>query len=671
MKFMSLLALYMSSCVVLFAQKPPIKFGDVPIEDLKMTHYAKDSSAAAVVLTDFGESSLVYSQIDGFSIKFERIIRTKILTKDGLDYANFSIPLYHSGSDNEKLVGLKAVTYNLENGKIVETKMKNDGIFKEKLDANVDIMKVTLPNVKEGSVIEISYGITSDFLFNFQDWDFQGDIPKVWSEYRARIPEYFNYDKYTQGYIVLEVNEQEKTRGVINISSKERSEGRTVQTTFSNDRIEYEETKHRWAVKDVPAFKAEPHITSANNYISKINFELSYTKFPNQPIKNYMGSWEDINKQYWTSTDFGGEVTGNSFLKKIVDDITAGLSQPEQKISAVSNYVKENIAWDGYKRRFTTKPLRKVLEDKKGNSAEINLLLTSMLDKAGIVAKPVLISTRDHGFVREQIAISSQFNYVICLASFNDKLILLDATERLLPTGVLPERCLNGSGLVISGSSHEWVTLESTVKSRFISSFDLSLAEDGNLTGKLVVDRSGFDGLYSRKSFFSKSEDEYVKDFVGSKPWEIASKEITNVKDLNVPMKESYGLTISESVTVAGDMMYLNPIFLGRLQENPYKLEKREYPVDFASPFDRIYMCRITLPSTHTIEELPKPKVISLPGNTGKYTYNVTFNGNIINVISSLQVNKSIFTQEEYPNLREFYSQMLAKQAEQIVLKKK
>jgi|JI10StandDraft_1071094.scaffolds.fasta_scaffold00415_21 hypothetical protein len=671
MKFVSLLAILLSFSVATFAQKPPIKFGDVPIEDLKMTHYAKDSSAAAVVLCDFGESSLVYSQVDGFSIKFERLIRTKILTKDGLDYANFSIPLYHSGGDNEKLVGLKAVTYNLENGKIVETKMRNDGIFKEKLDGNVDILKVTLPNVKEGSVIEISYGISSDFLFNFQDWDFQGYIPKIWSEYRARIPEYFNYDKYTQGYIGLSVNEQEVTRGVINITSKERSEGRTAQTTFSNDQIEYEETRFRWAAKDVPAFKAEPFITASSNYISKINFELAFTKFPNQPIKKYMGSWEDINKQFWSSADFGGEVTGNNFLKQTVDEIISGVAEPDKKIEAITNFVKENVAWDGYKRRFTTKPLRKVLEDKKGNSAEINLLLTSMLVKAGITASPVLISTRDHGFVREPIAVSSQFNYVICLASFNDKKILLDATERLLPTGMLPERCLNGNGLVITASNHEWINLQSTLKSRHITNFDLSLLDDGNLTGKLQIERSGFDGLSNRKSFLSKTENEFLKDFVGNKPWEISSKEITNVKDLSLPMKEVYGLTVSESITLAGDMMYISPIFLGRLEENPFKLENREYPVDYSSPFDRIYMCRILLPPTYIVDDLPKPKIIGLPGNAGKYTYSVSLSGSTINIISSLQINKSIFTQEEYPNLREFYNQMLAKQAEQIVLKKK
>ncbi|MCW5910450.1 MAG: DUF3857 domain-containing protein [Cyclobacteriaceae bacterium] len=641
------------------------------MEDLKMTSYTKDSSAAAVVLADYGESSLIYSQSDGFTLKFERILRIKILTKDGLDYANFTIPLYHSGSNDEKLTGLKAVTYNLENGKVVETKMKGEGILKEKLDANVNLTKITLPNVKEGSVIEIAYGINSDFVFNFQDWEFQGSIPKRWSEYRARIPEYFHYDKYSQGYVVFDINEHTQAAGVINITSKERSEGRVTQTTFSNDKIDYTENRYRWVAKDVPAFKAEPFITTERNYISKINFELASTKFPNQASKIYMGSWADINKQYWESSDFGGEVTGNGFLNKTVDEITAGVTEPEKKLVALSNYVKQNITWDGYSRRFTTKPLRKVLEEKKGNSAEINLLLASMLNKAGLTANPVLISTRDHGFVREQIPVSSQFNYVVCMAMIDNKPVLLDATEKLLPAGALPERCLNGSGLVISGKGHSWVSLQASVKSRSVSNSDFSLLHDGILNGKLVVERSGFDGLRSRKKYFSKSEDEYVKDFIGTRPWEVSSKEISNTKEIHLPVKETYDITISEAATVAGDIIYINPILFDRIEENPFKLENRQYPVDYSSAFDRVYISRITLPEGFQVDELPKPKVISLPENTGKYTYSVSMIGEKLNVISNLQINKSIFSQDEYVNLREFYNQVVAKESEQVVLKRK
>lgn len=653
------------------AQKPPIKFGDVPIEQLLMKNYPADTSASAVVLSDFGESIIEYDQSNGFTLQFERLTRIKILTKDGLDWANFSIPLYHDGSDDEKLVVLKAVTYNLENGKMVETKLKNDAVFKEKQDANVDITKVTLPNVKVGSVIEFTYKVRSDFIFNFQDWEFQSTIPTVWSEYRARIPEYFHYDRFMQGYVALSVNEETQVPASITLVSKDRTGDRTTQTTFSTDKIDYQEYRFRWAVKDVPSFKAEPFITTSKDYISKINFELAYTQYPNQPIKKYMGSWEDINKQYADSPEFLGEVTGNGFLKRTVEEITAGITTPEDKINAISNYVKQNIEWDGTSRKFISKPSKKTLDEKKGSSAEVNLLLASMLEKAGIKVSPVLLSTRNHGFVREETPISSQFNYVVCLAVVGEKSFLLDATEKLLPTGMLPERCLNGSGFVVSKEGYQWTKLQPTTRSRTVINADLTLSGTGELKGMLQIDRGGYDALASRKRYQSKEESEYVKDFIGSRSWEVTKTEIGNAKNINQPLKETYELVVNEHVVSTPEALYFNPVLLTRIEDNPFKLEAREYPVDYSSPFERIYMGRISIPEGYLVDELPQTKVLALPANAGRFTYSVTQAGNLLNVVCNFQINKSIFTQAEYPNLREFYNQVVAKQSEQIVLKKK
>src|SRR5690606_29814297 len=100
-------------------------------------------------------------------------------------------------------------------GKISETKMKSESVFKEVVDKNHDLTKFTLPNVKEGSVIEYTYRLTSDFVFNFKGWQFQFEIPVVLTEYRATFPEWFHYDKYSQGYISFDVNEHKTAAGSI------------------------------------------------------------------------------------------------------------------------------------------------------------------------------------------------------------------------------------------------------------------------------------------------------------------------------------------------------------------------------------------------------------------------------------------------------------------------
>ena len=440
-------ALTLLAITNVFAQKAPIKFGDVPMEDLKMTSYAPDTSAAAVVLADYGEARI--SVTSTVTMNFERHIRIKILKKEGLDFANAEVLLYHVGSGEEKVAQLKAATYNLEAGKIVENKMSKDGVFKEKFNKYFDRQKFTLPNVKVGSVIEYSYTVISEFYTNFPNWRFQTSIPTRLSEYYAFIPEFFHYQKYLQGYVPITNYEV------------------TPKPTPS-----YEAQVHHWICKDVPAFKKEPYMTSEDDYVSKINFALARVNFPGQLSQEIMTSWASLNKGLVEDSDFMGVINGSGFLKKNAEEVTAGITEPVDKIRAIHSYVKNNIEWTGEKEMYPGN-LKKVLETKKGDAADINFVLGSMLEKAGFAVDMVLLSTRDHGFVRQEFPMRKQFNYVICSVKLNDKTFLLDATEPFLPMELLPDRCLNGQGMVVSKLNHGWVNLETKAKSKTVITADL------------------------------------------------------------------------------------------------------------------------------------------------------------------------------------------------------
>jgi hypothetical protein len=519
----------------------------------------------------------------------------------------------------------------------------------------------------------MTYLITSDFVFNFQGWDFQSTIPVKWSEYRAAIPEYYNYDVSMRGYIALAVNEKDSNSKSITYTYKDRSGGLPARTGqhAEIEHLEYRENKYRWVAQDVPAFKIEPFLTTYRDYISRINFELEYTQFPNSPAKYYRGTWETLNEQLLASPMFGGMLTGSTFLDKSVEESTAGMSTTVDKLKAIYSFVKENVEWNEMDSKYAPDGFRKVIDSKKGSAGEINLLLVTMLLKAGLTADPVLISTRDNGFVREDSPMSSQFNYVIAAVRLADKIILLDATDRSLPMNILPERCLNVKGYAISEKNPGWVKLAPNFKSRTITNIDLALGVDGELNGKINFSREGYDAQEMRKKYFSKGEADYLKEIAESHAWELHKSEFENVKKISEPVKEMHELTISEHSQVSGGVIYLNPLLIHRMEENQFKAETREYPVDFGSPFEQLYMGKITIPNDLVVEELPKPKVIVLPENGGRYTYSLTQMGNTIMITSQFAINRSLFAQTEYAHLREFYNQVVAKQAEQIVLKKK
>jgi hypothetical protein len=643
LKISALMLCLIVNCTL--AQKSPIKFGMIPLEDLKMTLYEKDSSASAVMLVDYGEAYITLNA-HAASLNFDRHVRIKILNKEGLKWANAEIPLFRSGSDEERVFKLKATTYNLENGKLVESPMNKDAVFKEKFNRDFYIQKFTLPNVKEGSVIEYSYTVSSEFLANFPNWQFQYDIPVKWSEYWAMFPDFFIFEKYMQGYIAP-TSYEVKNKSVGGFNTK----------------------AHHWISKDVPAFKAEPFMTSEDDYVSKINLALARINFPGEIPREIMGTWSKYNAELLESEGFGRAVTGSGFLKKRAEELTVGMTDPLQKVTAIFNYVQSTLEWDGTKDKYVDN-LKEVIEKKKGTAADINIILASMLEKVNVPSDMVLLSTRDHGFIREQYPMARQLNYVICLVKVGDKLLFLDATEKLLPMGILPERCLNGQGLVISKTNHGWIEIVPKAKARTVINSEISLMETGEIKGKVNLTCDGYDAYKLRHDYYKKGEPDYVKDFLADKNWDIEKSEFQDIKEIGRSAQQIHQFAINDYGTLAGNVIYVNPFVTAQTKENLFKLPTREYPVDFGSPIERVYMCKIKLPEGFTVDELPRPKVIILPNNSGKYTYNVTLMGNTLNVVSMLQINKSLFIQEEYPNLREFYNQIVAKQAEQIVLKK-
>ena len=176
---------------------PKFKFGEPTMEELKMTTYDKDSSAAAVVLLNLRDVGFRLDGGDITEVTTNRF-RIKILKDAGKDYANVDHVLYNSQGANghEKIFGIKAVAINLENGKVIKTKMKSDMIFTEKLDEYHDRVKFTIPQAKVGSVIEYEYNVSSDLYYQMDDWDAQQAIPVVHARYTSIIPEWllFKYE---------------------------------------------------------------------------------------------------------------------------------------------------------------------------------------------------------------------------------------------------------------------------------------------------------------------------------------------------------------------------------------------------------------------------------------------------------------------------------------------
>ena len=167
------------------AGKSPFKFGKAEMDLLKQNHTEKYPNADAVVLSDYGDISFEFFKDKGWVHIYKRECRIKILNDEGYKWATDVITTYDGNKIEEKVTQLKGYTYNLVNGKLERTKLSKESIFTDKVNDKYTKTKFTMPDVKEGSLIEFSYEITSNYMLVLPEWKFQRSIPVERSELYA------------------------------------------------------------------------------------------------------------------------------------------------------------------------------------------------------------------------------------------------------------------------------------------------------------------------------------------------------------------------------------------------------------------------------------------------------------------------------------------------------
>ena len=154
------------------------KFGKVSKEELIQKQHPTDPTADAAILYRETHANFDYSSDSGFYMVTDVFERIKIYNKEGFDWTTKEIDLYQGSSGKDEISGLKAYTYYLgANDKIEEIKLKNEGIFEEKTNKYIHKVRFTMPDVKEGCIIEFKYTIKSPFISNIDEFRFQETNP--------------------------------------------------------------------------------------------------------------------------------------------------------------------------------------------------------------------------------------------------------------------------------------------------------------------------------------------------------------------------------------------------------------------------------------------------------------------------------------------------------------
>lgn len=658
-----------------FLTAQEFKLGKVSVAELEQKVHPKDTSAVAAILYKKGKSSIEYNDNDGFVLITQVEARIKIYKKEGYDWANQSVVYYIGDNNSREKVDFSDVnTFNLVNGKIEKTKLKSDGIFNEEVNKYRSRKKITMPNVKEGSVLEYSYTVRTPSIGMMRDWTFQTGIPVNYSEFKTYIPEYYTFNVRQKGYIFPKATTEKRNKSLI-INSKERYStggfgGGATKTEFSQDKIDYLETQTTYIAQDLPAMKEEAYVNNIDNYISSLEQELSMIKYPNSPMKSFSSDWNSVVKTIYEYDDFGPELNKTGYFENDLKIILEGKNTDDEKILAILNHVKNSVKWNDYTGYSCENGVKKAYKEKTGNIADINLMLTAMLRYAGLTANPVLVSTRSNGIAL--FPNRTAFNYVIAAVETPNGNILLDATEKFSTPNVLPFRTLNWFGRLIrkDGTSEE-VDLMPKKLSNDIVFINYSIDSEGKVTGKTRRQCSDYNAMITRKNVSSLKEEEYLEKLENdNNKIEISEYSRTNEKDILLPIIETYSFTGNNLCELIGGKIYVSPMLFFTNDKNPFTQEVREYPVDFGFPYSDRYNITIQIPEGFTVETLPTPTVLTMEDNLGTFKFNIAVNENTLQLSIVHQINEAIVSTEKYEMLKEYYKGMIAKETEKIVLKK-
>jgi hypothetical protein len=631
-----------------YAQPLSEPFGKVNPDDLKSKKSATEPGAEAEVIFDVQEIEVTLFN-GALEILIKKHERIKIYNEKGLEEANIKIP-YIARSGAEVISKLEGNTYNLgESGSMETVKLDKQSIYNKKIDNRLSHQTFTMPAAKAGSIIEYRYVMRRRLLY-FDDWIFQRHIPVRYGYCRLDYPEEFAFDpmfitSMPYGY-------DKKTAG-----------SRATQVI---------------SVKNVPAMKEEPYISSVDDYLQKVCFRINGYFSAVERI-NLTLTWPKVVNELLEDEDFGLQLKKNIPRTKDLDAVLQTLQEPEARMTEVHRYVRSHMTWDGSHSIWALDGVKQAWEKKKGNSGEINLILVNLLKDAGLKAYPILLSTRENGRINTAMPGYGQFNTVMAHVRIGDKRYVLDATDQHTPVFLVPSSVLSTEGLVIntldagkSFSEQDWGwTIIGDEDHRFTHKVNIigSLGDSGLVSGEALVTSKDYARTSSLREYREGTEkfveNHFVKIHQGIKVVEFKAD---NLDKDSLPLAQAF--KFSMPVSGSGDYQYFTLNMFSGIDKNPFIADDRRSDVFFGVNQSYAVTGLFTIPEGYSFEELPKSTRMITPDTSIVFSRLLQADNNKLQFRISMDVNRPIFTANEYPDFREFYKKMFMMLNEQVVVKK-
>lgn len=572
------------------------------------------------------------------------------------EYSSVSV-----GFDNEtKLSYFRAWTLT-SNGKEMEVKEKDAVLsspYSDELFSDVHFKRIAFPEAEPGNIVGYEF-IRRERPFMFEDaWSFQSAIPTRRARFSLHMPVGWEFSDYWYNF-----KKQEPQSSANNL--------------------------YVWEIENIPGIEIEPVMPDFRTIESRMDIKY----FPRDASlrAKSAGTWNDIGLWYAGLTS-SSRVPSPALQQKVAE-LTAGISDPLQKIRAITTYMQRQIRYVAIEvgiGGLQPHPAADVFKHQYGDCKDKATLLSTMLKQIGIESYYVLIDT-DRGIVNPDFP-SLRGNHVILAirlpdeiqdaklyAVVNDpqlgRILFFDPTNEYVPLGYLPYYLQQNYGLVAAPNTAKLILLPlmAPATNRLMRTATLTLSPAGSLRGDVEELRWGSPAAERRETFMESKQADRAKvfeRFLGTSlnNFTLTGASIGNLDNYDETLTLNYKFVATEYAKTSGDLLIVRPRVMGEKGSSILAGKPRKYPIELTGTSLETDVFDITLPAGYVVDELPE--AVRAECNYATYKSDFQVKDNVLHYSRTYEIKGIIVPTEKLPEVRDFFHQIAADEKSSAVLRR-
>ncbi|MBI9036253.1 MAG: DUF3857 domain-containing transglutaminase family protein [Bacteroidales bacterium] len=429
---------------------------------------------------------------------------------------------------------------------------------------------------------------------------------------------------------------------------------------------------HRWAMKNIKAFKSEPFSPDFQNIVPRV--VTAPVEFEMEGFKGTQDSWQNFGN--WMRKLNANRIllppeTVNE-LGKLTSDCKTDFEKVKslyQYMQSKTRYVSIQLGIGGWQ------PFPAETVDKLGygDCKALSNYMKALLHAVGIHSYYTLVEAGSGNHHFDKDFVKNQFNHAILMVPLAQDSIWLECTSQQQACGFLGSFTNDRDVLIIKEDGGELIhtpiyTANQNTQERLV---EVIIQEGGNATANAITHYSGLQYENLRSIYYDGLEDQKKALYKSIKLSDFTiNKLVIEQEKKRIPESElELELSIKNYLSKTGERLFMPLNLMNRKTYIPKKLKERKTPIVLDYPYSDTDTIYYTLPANLMIESLPK--TVNLNTEFGKYSSQIIVNENRVTYIRNYEMYKGEFSADKYEALRKFFKAIVKADKAKLILKPK